>query len=146
VAWPRRKALGWAAIFADDLLGGGDDLMAAFGPERLAAGLPISIPVDPDGVVLLQPAGPLDAPRVPATLAVARCAIRAYGFRIERVDGGPLAVPGFGDSRLTLVCNVNAAGLDIVPPPPALTEETARALATALLITIRMKLVQAERP
>lgn len=135
----------WAAIFAEDLLKGGDDLVAVFGPDQLARGLPISIPIDGDGVVLLQPAGPVDAPRVPATLVVSRPLTEAYGIRIERVDGGPLVIPGFGDQRQALVCNVNRRGIDIVPAPPELTEDTARALATALLITIQMKLVKAQR-
>lgn len=143
--WRNRSATAapaWAAIFADDLLRGGDDLVAVFGLDQLAKGLPISIPVDPDGVVLLQPAGPLDAPRVPATLTVSF----PLSFRIERVDGGPLVIPGFGDSRQALICNVTPAGLEIFPPPPELTEDTARAVATALLITIHMKLVKAKRP
>jgi hypothetical protein len=111
----------------------------------LAQGLPISIPIDEDGVVLLQPAGPLDAPRVAATLVVSRPLADAYGFRIARTDGGPLVIPGFGDQRTELVCNVNRLGVDIVPAPAQLTEDTARALATALLITIQMKLVKAQR-
>ena len=119
--------------------------MAVFGPERLAAGLPISIPVDRDGTVLLQPAGPLDAPRMPATLVVSRPEAAAYGYRIERTDGGPLVIPGFGDSRPALRCNVTPAGLDIIPPPPDLTEDTARSVATALLITIQMKLTKARQ-
>ncbi len=138
----RRRAPAWAAIFADDLLQGGDDLVAVFGLERLAQGLPISIPIDADGVVLLQPAGPLDAPRVPATLTVSL----PLGLRIERRDGGPLVIPGFGDTRQALVCNVTARGLEIFPPPPDLTEDVARSLATALLITIHMKLTKAGRP
>ena len=142
MAWTRRaKTLGWAAIFADDLLRGGDDLVAVFGVDTLARGLPISIPVDADGVVLLQPAGPVDAPRVPATLTVSL----PLGFRIERVDGGPLVIPGFGDTRRALVCNVTERGLEIFPPPPDLTEDVARSLATALLITIHMKLTKAGR-
>lgn len=145
MAWIRRRTPGWAAIFADDLLKGGDNLMAVFGRERLAKGLAISIPIDAEGVVLLQPAGPLDAPRVAATLVVSRPEAEAYGIRIERADGGPLVIPGFGDERRELTCNVNARGLDIVPPPPELTEDTARALATALLITIQMKLVKAQQ-
>lgn len=134
----------WATIFADDLLAGCDDLVTVFGPERLATGLPISIPIDGDGTVLLQPAGPLDAPRVPATLVVSRPLADAYGLRIERLDGGPLVIPGFGDSRPALVCNVNRHGLDIVPTPPELAEDAARSVATALLITIQMKLVKAK--
>jgi len=136
-----RKTPLWASIFADDLLQGGDDLLAEFGLERLAQGLPISIPVDADGVVLLQPAGPLDAPRVPARLMVSW----PLSFRIERLDGGPLVIPGFGDSRPALVCNVTPRGIEIFPPPPALTEDTARAVATALLITIHMKLTKARQ-
>ena len=135
----------WASIFADDLLQGGDELVAVFGPDALARGLPISIPVDRDGLVLLQPAGPLDAPRVAATLVVSRAETAGYGFCIERTDRGPLVIPGFGDSRPALRCNVNAAGLDIIPRPPSLTEDTARSVATALLITIHMKLTKARQ-
>ena len=138
----RSSSPAWAAIFSDDLLKGGDDLVAVFGVDALAAGLPISIPIDEDGVVLLQHAGPLDAPRLPATLTVSL----PLSFRIERVDGGPLVIPGFGDSRPALVCNVTRRGIEIFPPPPELTEDTARAVATALLITIHMKLVKAQRP
>ena len=147
----RRKEERWAAIFADDLLRGCEDLYGVFGGDVLT--LPISIPIGEDGLVLLQPQGPLDAPRVPATMTVAR-APDAAGFhiRIERRDGGPMRIPGFaGDPALgALAFALTPDGLTIdgfdpsgQPVPLAFTEDTARALANALLITIGMKLIKA---
>src|SRR5438874_13058070 len=61
----RRKGSRWASIFADDLVAGCRELFQIYG----AAGelsLPISIPIDDQGVVVLRPEGPVDAPRVGA--------------------------------------------------------------------------------
>lgn len=132
----------WATIFADDLLQGCTDLFTVFGGEVLT--LPISIPIDDQGIVLLQPQGPLEAPRVPATMAVTRRTPHDYDIRIERVDQGPMVVPGLGESPLThLTFLVTGTGLEIGPGDLPVNETTARALATALLITVGMKLTKA---
>lgn len=133
----------WAAIFAGDLLRGCSDLFALFGGEELS--LAISIPIDESGVVLLQPQGPLEAPRVPASMKVTRPAGGSYGIVIERADGGPMVIPGLGESALaSLTFVIAASGLEIGPGPLPVDEATARALATALLITIGMKLTKAQ--
>lgn len=135
---------GWAAIFADDLLRRCSDLFAVFTGEVLT--LSISIPIDPQGVVLLQPQGPLDAPRVPAIMTVARPTAGAYDIKIERVDGGTMLIPGLGDAPLpALMFRITSLGLDIGPGPLPMNETTARALATALLITMGMKITKAGR-
>lgn len=61
--------------------------------------LPISIPIDQDGVVVLQPRAPLDAHRVPASMTITRLTPDTYDIRIERADGGGMVVPG-GDTPL----------------------------------------------
>lgn len=134
-----------AEIFADDLLRGCARLFAVFGGSEL--NLPISIPIDAHGVVLLEPHGPLDAPRVPASMTVDRPAPDSYGIRIRRTDDGPLVITGLdGGSPLgTLSVLVTPLGLDIGPGSLPVDETTARALATALLITIGMKLTKAEQ-
>lgn len=110
-----------------------------FGGDEL--NLAISIPIDEDGTVLLQPQGPLEAPRVPASMKVTRPGAASYGIVIERTDRGPMVIPGLGDSPLaSLAFTVTRDGLQIGPGPLPVDEATARALATALLITIGMKL------
>ena len=132
-----------AAIFADDLLRGCAELFTVFGGDVLT--LPISIPIDEEGVVLLQPRGPLRADRVPASMTVTRPTPGACGIHIERADGGAMVIPGLGEAPLAeLTFLVTAEGIDIGPGRLAVDETTARALATALLITIRTKLAKAE--
>lgn len=105
--------------------------------------LAISIPIDEDGTVLLQPQGPLEAPRVPASMAMTRPGAGRYGIVIERTDRGPMVIPGLGGSPLaSLEFVVSGEGLEIGPGPLAVDEATARSLATALLITIGMKLTK----
>lgn len=131
----------WASIFADDLLRGCSDLFTVFGGHVL--NLPISIPIDERGVVLLQPQGPLEAPRVAATMTVTQPASGVYRVNIRRLDEGPMIIPGLGDlplSDLTLL--ITAGGLEIGPGELPLDETGARALANALLITIGMKLAK----
>ena len=138
----RTRERKWAAAFAADILAGCDELFAVYGGEEL--NLPITIPIDRAGVVLLQPGGPLDAPRVPATMAVTRPAAGACEIRVERVDGGGMVIPGLGESPLpALAVTVTAAGLDIGPGSLPLDEQVAGALATALILTIGMKLAKA---
>jgi hypothetical protein len=133
----------WAAIFADDLLRGCSELFAVFGGDVLT--LSISIPIDEQGVVLLQPQGPLDAPRVPASMTVSRPTAGTFDIRIQRADDGPMVIPGLGEVPLAaLAFLVTRQGLDIGPGPLPVDETTARALATALLITIGMKLTKAQ--
>jgi hypothetical protein len=157
----RGKGPRWASIFADDLLGGCEQLFVAYrGDGELT--LPISIPIDEDGIVLLRPEGPLDAPRVPATMRVRRHDPRAFSVRLERRDGGDMLIPGLHDGRAgglepatlsALDVTLTARGLDLAglgpdggPVPLGFDEPAARALATALFITIRMKLAKAPRP
>ncbi len=135
----------WARIFVDDLTQACEDLFAALGGPELS--LPISIPIDGDGVVLLQPGGPIFAPRVPATMAVVRRGDGTYAVDIARDDGGHMVIPGFEGSALPGLAYVIAPdGLDIGPPPLPGDETTAGALATALFITIKMKLAKVGHP
>ena len=68
----------------------------------------------------------------------------AYEIRVERVDGGGMVIPGLGESPLpALAVTVTAAGLDIGPGSLPLDEQVAGALATALILTIGMKLAKA---
>ena len=157
----RRKGSRWAAIFAEDLIAGCEQLFAAYqGEDELA--LPISIPIDEHGLVLLRPEGPLNAPRVPATMAVTRQAAGSFAVRLERRDGGRMLIPGLRDERSgeaapavlgALGVTLTPRGLDLAgsgpdgqPVPLRFDEPAARALATALFITIRMKLAKAPRP
>lgn len=134
----------WAKIFADDLMNGCSDLFAVLGGEVLT--LPISIPIDEQGVVLLQPQGPLEAPRVPARMTVTRPAAGAYLILIERVDGEVMVIPGLcGIPLATLMFRIMDDGLEIGPGPLPLDESTARALANALLLAIGMKLTKSRR-
>lgn len=145
-----------ASIFADDLLAGCDDLYRVMrsghaGPIFDDRGdtltLPISIPIGSDGLVRLQPAGPVDAPRVASTLVVTRSSPAVYGLRVERSDGRPIRLPGVNDGAPVsgLTFGVTREGLHItdVEMPLRFDEDTARALANALLITIHMKLLKA---
>lgn len=138
----RARERRWAAPFADDLLAGCHQLFAVFGSEALR--LPITIPIDEHGVVLLQPGGPLDAPRVPAAMTVNGHGPDLCAIHIERTDGGPMVIPGLGDAPLpALDVVVSRQGLDIGPGPLPVDEQVAGALATALLLTIGMKLTKA---
>jgi hypothetical protein len=142
----RRREKRWAAIFADDLLPACEALLAAYGGGPSVT-LPISIPIDARGVVLLRPEGPLDAPRVPATLRVERTAHDRYTIAIERQDGGPIVIPGICDADSdatlrTLVADLTSRGLVLSSGPLAIShdEETARSYANALFLTLRRKL------
>jgi hypothetical protein len=143
-------------MFAEDLRAGCDELFAAYGnPSVDTLSLPISIPIDHHGVVLLQPEGPLDAPRVAATLYVSRPTNDYYGIRLERQDGGRLVIPGMvhkGDLS-GLGFTIGRRGMAIEgcdpggrPVPVAYDEPTARALANALFVTLRMKIIKAPNP
>jgi hypothetical protein len=147
VRWRRPKEVRWAAIFAEDLLRGCGDLYRVFDDRGDTLTLPITIPIGTDGLVLLQPRGPLDAPRIPATMTVFRGGAGTYGIRLERVDGGPMRFPGVEEEAPlpSLSFTVTPSGLDITSErsPVALDEDTARALAHALVITIGMKIAKA---
>jgi len=150
----RRKGERWASIFADDLVTGCRELFRVYGAvDELS--LPISIPIDEHGVVLLRPEGPVDAPRVGATLRITAQAGDTFTLRIARHDGGRMVLPGLFDADgpaqlATLAVDVTPRGLDIAgedadgaPLTVRFDEPAARALATALFITIRMKLAKA---
>lgn len=136
-----------ASIFADDLLAGCDDLYRISVDRGDTLTLPISIPIGSDGLVRLQPAGPVDAPRVASTLVVTRSSPAVYGLRVERGDGQAIRVPGVNDgapvSGLTVAVTGRGLHLTDVHEPLRLDEDTARAIANALLITIHMKLLKA---
>lgn len=139
----KRKEVGWAEIFAADLIRGCQDLYAVFGGETLV--LPVSIPIAEDGLVLLQPQGPLDAPRVPARLTVTRPTPGTYRMHIQRVDGGTLRIPDLDGAEPLAALDVVITPTGLVIDDLSFTEPTARALANALLITIGMKLIKARR-
>jgi hypothetical protein len=152
--WKREREPRWAWVFVDDLMRGCRDLVAVYGGPVVT--LPITIPVDPAGLVLLRPQGPLDAPRMPARLDVHALADGSFGIRIEREGRAPMIIPGVLDagrrdaveaSITALRVVVTRRGLDITaePGPVRFDEQAARALATALLITIGMKLAKAHR-
>ena len=137
-----RREKRWAAIFADDLLAGCDGLLAAHGASA-ALSLPISIPIDPSGVVLLRPDGPLDAPRVPAILSIERLGPDHHTIAIERQDGGPIVIPGIdGPTPHRLVADVTTRGLAF-SGELTVDEETARSYANALFLTLQRKLARA---
>lgn len=113
------------------------------GDESLT--LPISIPVGADGTVLLEPGGPLDAPRVPAWLRLTR----PYGIRIERQDGGPMRIPGIdaGGDVTALSFDVGERGMSIEAAVALRFDDgTACALANALHLTLRRKIATAAAP
>ncbi|MGH9224224.1 MAG: hypothetical protein ACRD2W_10695 [Acidimicrobiales bacterium] len=146
----RRREKRWAAIFADELADGCERLLAAYG-DQPSLTLPISVPIDDRGVVLLRPDGPLDAPRVPATLHVERTSPGHHAIAIERQDGGHLTIPGIRDAgatdaRLhTLTADITRRGLVLSGGLAALRydEETARSYANALFLTLGRKLASA---
>ena len=158
----------WAEPFAEDLCRACARAFAAFAPDGPVVGrpltLPISVPFDEHGVVVLSSAPPNpDAPRVPAELELVAGAggdptpFSLYGLALARVDRQPLLVPGLtrpGATEpvpLTLLTfavggkGMAIAGYDADGQLTALhlDETTARALAIALLITIGVKLTKA---
>lgn len=146
-AWPKRhgrqRERRWAAAFADDLLDGCSQLFSLYGVGP-SLRLPITIPIDPNGVVLLQPGGPLDAPRVPATLSLNGHGPDVCALSISRTDGGGMVIPGLGDAPLpSLEVVVRRDGLDVGPGPLPVDEQVAGSLATALLLTLGMKITKA---
>ena len=158
----------WAEPFAEDLCRACTRAIDAFahhdGTEGAVVSLPISVPFDEHGVVVLSSAPPKpDAPRVPAELEViAGSASTAYrfGLALARVDRRPLLVPGLTAPASSqplplslLTFAVSARGMAIGGYDAdghlaelQLDETTARALAVALLITIGVKLTKAGYP
>jgi hypothetical protein len=159
-----------AASFAADLVKGCGELFSALGP-RLGGGergerlvVPITVPVAADGRVVLN-TGHVDAPRHPATMTVVRQPPARHGYRfaisLARSGPDPLVIPGVraaGDpsgpeaSLAQLRVDVADRGLAVTgtaaggsPVAIELSDETACLLATALLITIGVKLRKAER-
>lgn len=160
-----------AAPFAEDLCRACNrafEVFAGPGRDRSATAevltLPISVPFDEDGVVVLSSAPPKpDAPRVPAELElIARPPSSPYrfGLALARLDRRPLLVPGVtapgGDEPVPLTLltftvgerGMAVAGYDTDGRLASLQldETTARALAVALLITIGVKLTKAGYP
>lgn len=171
---PRRASL-LAAIFTGDLTRAAATAFDVLGHDRVRerAGdldlerftLPITVPVDEHGVVVLS-TGHVDAPRRPATLDLARPVAppgrRDYqaAFALARLEPEPLRIPGIADTAAagrplaalaSLTVAVAPGGLAVVGFGPEgevmatdLGEDTARLLATALLITVGVKLAKAE--
>ncbi len=120
--------------------------------------LPITVPFDEHGMVQLGTAPPQpDAPRVPAALEIS-CREGRYDLALCRTDGRPLLVPGVLDADgvpaavVRLTFGVTAGGMEVAgtgpdgaPLPLDFDDTTAQALATALLITIGVKLTKAGR-
>ncbi|MFN2503296.1 MAG: hypothetical protein ABR540_03520, partial [Acidimicrobiales bacterium] len=84
-----------AAPFADDLIRACGEALAVLGePGDTSLRLPITVPFDDSGRVVLSSTPPQpDAPRVPAEMEIARL---DSGFRmaLARRDGQPLLIPG----------------------------------------------------
>lgn len=150
-----------AAPFAGDLIGACGEALAVLGePGDTHLRLNITIPFDDSGRVVLSSTPPQpDAPRVPAEMVIARL---DSGFRmaLARQDGQPLLIPGvveFGGAQeeaptplVVVGFVVTARGMEVTGfgpghrfVPVRLDETTARALATALLITIGVKMAKA---
>jgi hypothetical protein len=151
----------WAGVFADDLCRACERAFTLLGAgDRDVLSLPISVPFDEDGVVVLSSAPPRpDAPRVPAELELHRGSPHfRYGLALARRDRQPLLVPGMtaGGRLVPLILLTFAVsdrgmavagyGADGELAPVELDETTARALAIALLITIGVKLTKAGYP
>lgn len=166
---PRAGRL-WAEPFAEDLVRACTRAFDAFAGGVPGSGgrpltLPISVPFDEHGVVVLSSAPPKpDAPRVPAELELIAGppppGPYRFGLALARVDRRPLLVPGLtrhGEDTptpLTLLTfavadrGMAVAGYDDQGALAALSldETTARALGIALLITIGVKLTKAGYP
>lgn len=153
-----------AAIFADDILSLGGEALARFGAGASAVTIPITIPVDRAGLVVVSAAPPEladpDSRRQPATLALARTA-DGLNVALAFEDNRPMRLPGVhalegarGEpaelARVSFEVTaagflVTAAGADGAPIGLGLDEATARQLATALLLTFRVKMIGADR-
>jgi hypothetical protein len=134
------------------------EALRVFGAGGTFARLPITVPFDDTGMVVLSSAPPQpDAPRVPAWLEIGRSEDR-FNLALSRQDGGPFLIPGVLDAdgnvaepvRLSFLVTakgmtVSGTGPDARPFDLRFGETTARALAVALLITIGVKLTKAGR-
>lgn len=174
---PRRTRL-YAGIFVSDLVTACESVLAVFGDRASAAvaghlaldavTLPITVPIDDHGVVVLS-TGHVEAPRHPATLTVARpkappgrAGYRA-AFLLARTEDRPLMLPGIlpadAPSGPAVPAALGRLSVAVAPKglavmgfdrdgtttPIRLDETTSRLLATALLITVGVKLTKAER-
>lgn len=169
---PKRATLR-ARIFADDLrkacgrvfdvLGGQaqpDQAQSYRGPIPFeVVCLPITIPIDENGVVVLS-TGHVEAPRHPATLDLARPSMPGsryhYAMVLGRDPPAPLVIPGVSScGQPAVLGQLTAAVADrgLVVEGFLLTGEhlsldlddhTSGLLATALLITLGVKLAKAE--
>lgn len=170
---PKRTPL-QAGIFASDLLKQAAQLFDVFAARRTTETvgdtacdvirLPITIPFGDDGLVLLGPAN-LDSAKKPGTLELVRPQGRKpayrFGIGLALLGGEPLPIPGLNRSgqetdpprpvhELTFALSdrgfaVAGFGPDGVPLELAPSENTACLLATALVITLGVKLTKAER-
>lgn len=167
-----------AAIFAEDLLGVAETAFATFAPDRRRAGmfpvevkLPVTVPVDSDGLVVVSAAPPEltrpDSVRRPGRLVLAMQAPpgrRGRGWALSMDlgldDGLGLRIPGVGGDGeggtaplARLVTDVDSSGLRFTgfvgPGGTAVAldvaESRGRELATALLITVGVKVTKAQR-
>ncbi|MGH9156971.1 MAG: hypothetical protein ACRD1K_14275 [Acidimicrobiales bacterium] len=159
-----RRPTRLAAIFADDLLSVGGEALAVLGRGAEATTVAITIPVNRAGVVVVSAAPPEladpHARRQPARLDLTRTGTGlVVGLALE--GGRPLRLPGVtaagpvggepaelaqvrfevtGDGMV-----VKATGTGGRAVPLEVDETTARQLATALLLTFRVKLTRAQR-
>jgi hypothetical protein len=163
-----------AGIFASDLLAKCQEVFEVFAPRREPGEvngvpvelvrLPITIPVNDSGLVLLGPPTILEHKR-PATMEVVRVSDRRspyrFGIHLLPLDGEPLLIPGVNPAgRLdqpplplhALSFALAGTGFAVVgfgpdgePAPVSPSEDTARELANALLLSLGLKLVKAER-
>lgn len=163
-----------AQIFADDLRRAAEQAVDRLGVGEGTLILAITVPIDPTGLVVVSAAPPEltepDHQRHPATLSVSLGPRRRVGrpsrrdrgwsmdLELRLGDGRILRIPGLeagdppGTAPLTsLAVRVEADGLrfrgtgslgNSVELEP--DEETARAVATALLITLGVKLTKAD--
>lgn len=163
-----------AAIFASDLRSKCEQVFEVFADRRQAGEvngvavdlvvLPITIPVNNQGLVLLGPPTILEHKR-PATMEVVRFSDRRppyrFGIDLLPLDGDPLLIPGVNAAASLdrppiplheLSFALADSGFAVVgfgphhePAPFSVSEDTARELANALLLSLGLKLVKAGR-
>ena len=156
----RRPAGRLAALFAADVLDLGTQVLDRYGGGASRAEVPVTVPVDGRGVVVVSAAPPEladpGAVRRPARLDLARTA-GGLAAELAFTDGRALRLPGVGRPAPqplgSIAFDIAGAGLAVSatgvggePVAVEVDEATARQLATALLLTFRVKLAKAPPP